>query len=284
MSEHSSSHHLNTPPAGTKRRRTSKGLRQPEQTALQQDQVSSELCSPLHTSTPTSRPTTASRSTSSALGSRDAPIEILSLGDESPSASRAGRRRQLASSNTSTPSRRPRPALHAARPKPEIRSANDPLPRQVQQQPPNSDTAIEALIREPPKTREGRASVYVMTATHEENRIVKVGFTTSVNQRIKQLEQTCRGIEFHRETIELHPPTIDLYYGTVERLAHTELQRFRYDFDCTCKKRHAEYFKVDAERARHIVQRWTQFCEARPWEAAEAGQKLELKDQWRDCL
>ncbi len=191
----------------------------------------------------------------------------------------------MASSSTSTPSGPPRPALRAARPKTEARSASDPLPSRGQKNSPNiSDTAIETLIRQPPNAREGRASVYVMTATHNETPIVKIGFTTSVDQRIKRLEQTCHGIRFHRSTTDLHPPPIDLYYMTVEKLAHAELQHVRYSFDCACKTRHREYFSVDAATARHIVQRWTRFCEARPWEVAAAGQKLALKDQWRDCL
>ncbi|KAK3902173.1 T5orf172 domain-containing protein, partial [Staphylotrichum tortipilum] len=283
MSEHSNSQRLNTPLAGRKRRRISNSLRQPEQTALCQDQLSSELSSPPHNSTPTSRPATSPRS-SKTVGSRDAPIEVPSSGDDSPCALRAERRRQSVSRSTSTKSGRPRSALYAPHRSPETWSVSGPLPFRVQTPPPNSDTAIEALIRQSPKAREGKASVYVITATHNGTPIVKIGFTTSIDRRIKQLRQTCRCIKFHHLTTNPYPPLINLYYGTVEKLAHTELQHLQYNFDCTCKTRHTEYFTVDAETARHIVQRWTRFCEARPWEAAETGQKLELKDQWRDRL
>ena len=283
MSGRSNSQRLNTPLAGRKRRRTSNNLRQPEQTALRQDRLSPERSSPRHTSTRTSRRTTSPRS-SKIVGSRNAPIELPSSGDDSPCALRAGRRRQSASPSTSTASSRPRHALHAPRRIAETRSVSDPLPFRVQTPPPNIDTAIEALIRQPPKTREGKASVYVMTATHNGTPIVKIGFTTSINQRMKKLRQTCRRVEFHPLTTDPYPPLINLYYGMVEKLAHTELQHLQYNFDCTCKTRHIEYFTVDAETARYIVQRWTRFCEARPWEATEAGQKLELKDQWRDRL
>ncbi|KAL2136166.1 hypothetical protein VTI74DRAFT_5219 [Chaetomium olivicolor] len=262
-------------------------LKQAEQKTSHQDQVSCDQSSPApRTPTPTSRPAPVPRPTSSTRGSgsRDSPIEIASSEDESPSISIA-RRRRSASSKTSTPSGRPRPAPCVARPTAKIRSASDPLPVVVTaKRPYNSDVAIEDLIRGTAKIRMQTGFVYVLTAVHKGKHIVKIGHTTSsVERRVRQIEQTCRCIQFDRPSIDLPQPQIELHYMTVEKLAHIELRNFRYTFDCPCGKRHLEYFDVDHEVARHVVKRWIRFCEASPWDA-RVGQKLELKDEWRDRL
>ncbi len=129
-------------------------------------------------------------------------------------------------------------------------------------------------------------AVYVLSATHEGRNIIKVGHTiTSVNQRLKHIERNCRGtIEFDRLEIDLHPTRIKLCYGIVEGLAQAELQNSRYDFGCTCKKKHGEYFDASRETAIHIVERWIRFCKAEPWQHARGGKGLELKGHWDDRL
>ena len=129
-------------------------------------------------------------------------------------------------------------------------------------------------------------AVYVLSATHEGENIVKIGHTvSSVDQRIKTIERTCRGtIKFDRSKIDLHPTRIKLCYGIVEKLAHAELQDSRYNFDCACKTHHREYFKATRETATHVVERWIRFCKAEPWQHAGAGKNLELKGHWDDRL
>ena len=188
----------------------------------------------------------------------------------------------------------PRPAPGVTRPKAETRSVSDPLPSSSRASEPevsqnqNPDGDIEELIRRNAKIRKGKktGSVYVMTATHEGKNIVKIGHTTtSVKQRIKEIDRTCREtIKFDRSKIDLHPTRIKLCYRIVEDLAHAELQKSLYTFSCVCKKNHGEYFEVSPETAHYIVQRWIRFCKAEPWQHAATADNLELKDHWDDRL
>ncbi|KAK4120165.1 hypothetical protein N657DRAFT_674489 [Parathielavia appendiculata] len=280
---------------------------QAKKKAPRQDQESCTRSLTPQTSTPTCRPAAAPHPTPSPRGSRDVPIEITSE-DESPFVSIAKRPKPTSAKTTPSSGRAmpPADAAGVALLTVKARSVSDPLPRLVAKPFRDNDASVKELIQGPSNVKEKkeRGFVYVLTAFHQEKRVVKIGQTThSADQRKRAIEQTCSCIRFDclsvggseespRPHLEM---LIDRYYVTVEKLAQKELRRFRYRFDCCCGKAHAEYFDIDYEVACRVVHRWIRFCEAAPWHApqaaraetgAGAGQKLKLKlkDEWNERL
>ncbi|KAK4139974.1 T5orf172 domain-containing protein [Dichotomopilus funicola] len=231
------------------------------------------------------KPLTPKRISPTVTVLQDAAIDIASPEVESPSVSVA-KRRASAPPKPSTPSSRPKPRLHFARPAAETRSANNPFPLRIPQLFRTTDVAIENLIRRSAVASKPGSSafVYVLTAVHEGEQIVKIGHTTKfVERRVRQIEHQCRCIRFDRVSIDMPHPQIERYYTTVEKLAHAELQHLQYTFNCCCGQRHKEYFKVDRDIACHVVKRWVRFCKAGPWRST-LGEKLEVKHHWDDRL
>lgn len=118
---------------------------------------------------------------------------------------------------------------------------------------------------------------------HNSTPIIKIGHTVGpcVEKRIKVIGATCQSItpqptstsdsQEHRQ--------VWLYYEQVEQLAHSELDNFRYEFVCSCKTKHKEYFTVNEEVGRMVVERWARFCEdLQPYGKED---KFSLSEEWR---
>lgn len=55
-------------------------------------------------------------------------------------------------------------------------------------------------------------------------------------------------------------------YKIAEDLIKAELHNFRYAFECSCKTKHTEYFKIDPKVAIEATERWNAFCGIEPWD------------------
>ncbi|KAK4042133.1 T5orf172 domain-containing protein [Parachaetomium inaequale] len=142
---------------------------------------------------------------------------------------------------------------------------------------------VDKLLRRAaghPISKDTSGFVYVFVAKHDENPVVKIGHTIDVEFRKQTHQRTCAGLDFQSM---FHFPA-SLYYKHVERLVHAELRDLRYSFDCACGTQHREYFAVDPETARHIVERWIRFCEQHPWRfparSPRTGCPGELREEW----
>ncbi|KAK4149402.1 hypothetical protein C8A00DRAFT_38009 [Chaetomidium leptoderma] len=173
-----------------------------------------------------------------------------------------------------------------------------PSPKRNQPATPQSTlTKIKNLVRKSPnldKTDTSKpGSVYIVPVTHRRTgtHLLKIGCTAEANvhTRLNALRNTCHvDLDWHDEDhpaattaaadadadgalFGLLPPhhqqvTGGYYYKLVEKLAHAQLERFNYRFDCACGARHQEYFTgVEAGVVYGVVRGWVRFCEARPW-------------------
>lgn len=124
--------------------------------------------------------------------------------------------------------------------------------------------------------------MYVAPAEHNGNKIIKIGITTKerVRDRLKAITHRCgETIRFSQLPSTSPGDTrIELYYRQVEMLAHRELENFKYIFTC-CGTNHREYFKLDENIGRMVVDRWAEFCELRPY-----TEDWRLKEEWEFYL
>jgi hypothetical protein len=132
-------------------------------------------------------------------------------------------------------------------------------------------------------------SVYIFLATHNGNPIVKIGSTANqVKSRKRNIQTACTALQFQPQPAHLPPQDITSHLQHVERLAQAELQDCRYDFDCSCRTQHREWFTVDPEVAHRVVARWIRFCEQKPWDCHPGEPRSyctgPLKTHWRDRL
>lgn len=139
------------------------------------------------------------------------------------------------------------------------------------------------------KLEHRHGTVYIFLATHDGTPIVKIGSTTNqAETRKKSIKATCKILRLQSQPVDLPSLDIAFHLQHVERLAQAELQDFRYDFDCSWKKRHREWFAVDPAVAHHVVARWIRFLEQMPWDChtLEQGSACTgpLKAHWRNRL
>jgi hypothetical protein len=109
---------------------------------------------------------------------------------------------------------------------------------------PSFDGKIERLLKadldiHDIKDKEG--FVYILIAEHNGSPIIKIGHTTSPDDRKKSHRSTCRGLKFKPQGDKFPDLPVRSYYKLVEKLAHEELQSFNQPFLCTCGTRHREY-------------------------------------------
>jgi hypothetical protein len=167
---------------------------------------------------------------------------------------------------------------------------SDMGPRRAQ----DIDGDIEKQIRNPsrPNNKNKKLGyVYVMPAVHADGQaLIKIGFTAGpVDTRKRSI------IGAHcKATVQLLPTSssspedtrVRLFYGQVERLAHHELDNFRFEFACGCGTQHREFFAVNETIGHRVVERWARFCALRPFtrEGTLTGEWLFHLDRfgWRN--
>ena len=125
----------------------------------------------------------------------------------------------------------------------------------------------------------------VIPRSDPEKRVVKIGVTRGSEQlRLRQINSACRHVLIEQQDDPEHAPIA--LYQKAEKLIHAELHNFLYEFDCRCGsggdgggRVHGEYFDIDADTAREIVQRWRRFCKMDPY-----GSDGYLKPFWAHRL
>ncbi|KAK0750168.1 hypothetical protein B0T18DRAFT_408383 [Schizothecium vesticola] len=185
-------------------------------------------------------------------------------------------RRQAASAPTSAPA----PAADHASASPPVARTSSRV-EHVQE----IDGAIEKQIRNPTKHAKKAKNlgyVYVALTEHDGNKIIKIGSTTQerVKDRLKAIECRCGATIRFPQLSSTSPgdTRIEFYYRQVEMLAHRELENFKYIFTC-CGTGHGEYFALDENIGRMVVDRWAEFCELRPY-----AEDWTLKEEWKFYL
>ncbi|KAK3298404.1 T5orf172 domain-containing protein [Chaetomium fimeti] len=170
----------------------------------------------------------------------------------------------------------------------------------------NTSFTIDNLLRHaanlPLTTPTTQGFIYILTATHNNTPLVKIGYTSkAVDTRLTAMQRSCPSLQieaaalpsplFTSTTTSSPPPSHNdnnnqpsnrlnnnnnnhalpsHHAHHVEKLAHAELRPARYAFRCPdCSRRHREFFAVDSETAYRIVARWVRFCRGGvvPWES-----------------
>ncbi|KAK0627870.1 hypothetical protein B0T14DRAFT_493879 [Immersiella caudata] len=142
------------------------------------------------------------------------------------------------------------------------------------------DQDIEARIKAPtrPKNPPQSGFVYVIPTSIDGNNIIKIGMSgrAQVYERVKELPQKCHKIKLVDQLLNSRDQVkVKIYYQQVEQLAHKELGNFQYKFQC-CGTNHREYYTVDYEVGRKVVDRWARFCRLEPY-----TEDWKLKEEWK---
>ncbi|KAF4928708.1 hypothetical protein CGCVW01_v001803 [Colletotrichum viniferum] len=131
------------------------------------------------------------------------------------------------------------------------------------------DRDLRKLIRKGPSTKSkeretGELYLLQVWSATADVELFKLGRTQAdADTRRKQIKGGCKvkRIKENRRTASENVP----FHGYAEKLAHTELVNFRYNWGCTCGTKHREYFDVSEDFAVEVFERWTDFCNQRPW-------------------
>ncbi|KND88895.1 hypothetical protein TOPH_06425 [Tolypocladium ophioglossoides CBS 100239] len=138
---------------------------------------------------------------------------------------------------------------------------------------------LENELRQTQDTAKGLKEGYnyvFSVVTADGSSLIKIGIASQVETRRRDIAAKCG----HKEVKTLnHNQRRISEYKTAEKLIKIELHNFRYQFDCICKVSHEEYFKVDENVALDVTQRWTAFCETKPWD-----EKGTLHPFWKNRL
>lgn len=113
---------------------------------------------------------------------------------------------------------------------------------------------ITKYLKTPLGTKTEFAQVYIFQDPDRPS-IIKIGSSQCPKDRLDEHMMKCK---FKPITpIYLSKQLEEAHATKVEKLAHKELLHFRRRFSCGgCTSRHAEFFEIEWERARSIVERW----------------------------
>jgi hypothetical protein len=124
-----------------------------------------------------------------------------------------------------------------------------------------------------PKT-DDFARVYVFSDLDQPN-IIKIGIAQSPSER---KDIVVKGCKFRDMTVHFESEIMEANVASkVETLAHYELGFFRRPFDCpACPYNHREFFELDWQVAKSVVERWIRFLKLKPYDADGT-----LKEGWK---
>ncbi|KAH7381233.1 hypothetical protein DE146DRAFT_636983 [Phaeosphaeria sp. MPI-PUGE-AT-0046c] len=118
------------------------------------------------------------------------------------------------------------------------------------------------------------ASVYLLRSPDLPG-LVKVGMTGSIANRKTQFKSRCGQI---MDTID----NVDLLHGVerIEALVKLDLRDLNEPWQCQkCGREHQEWFRIDEEQAKRILQMWVDWLEQKPYEVDGS-----IKPLWRHLL
>ena len=101
-------------------------------------------------------------------------------------------------------------------------------------------------------------------------RVIKIGFTSDINKRMKAHFNTCAHTRLRLITFQPgsklksdnYKQILNCYQ--VERLIHTTLRKFKYEKKCGCGRNHKEFFEIgehELDNMLHTVEHWVSWSE-----------------------
>lgn len=151
------------------------------------------------------------------------------------------------------------------------RSASDPVTPAKKLSGFQLDDDIAQLIKDGPKRDKGKEKengsiyFYKVKPRGSEVWLLKIGRTQKhAKERLGQIKGVCGHLEIeeHTKAVARDIP----FHGFAEKLIHTELGNYQYQWLCDCGTRHREYFQVSEDLAVKVFERWRDFCQEMPWD------------------
>ncbi len=121
--------------------------------------------------------------------------------------------------------------------------------------------ALREIIMQPLNPTDMRDGFIYMFRDVENNDMIKIRYTGSLQQRLKKRNSDCK--RKHKYLTQL--PKIP-HVSRVERLMHIELMHCRKERRCeSCNRSHREWFEVSERQAFQVFEKWRRWIVTEPY-------------------